>query len=825
MRRLFIPCLLLLLFLLQEKAVLAADELGAEISYSCTDADSSHFLIQVTRYYACSSSPGIQAPVIDISGSCGSPVAPGNWQTSGLVEVTPICPGIATICNGQASPILDGVSALVYSRKYDFSGLGCDDFMISYYSCCRPATLQNGAAGEGLFVQAGPLDPFLCNHAPEFLYPPVILLDTATEAFVALGANDPDGDSLAYQLVSCMDTFGTANSYLTRFSATQPLDTNWTVRLDNRTGNIHFLPKPGAPPVKGTLCVEMREYRAGQLISKYVRDIMVEAVSVMPEQPSPSLPTLLPPDADSVWGGTWLGPNIVRASIGEPVIFELDVNDAENDSTTQISWTRNIPELEFYEDGVDATQRKDIFYGKNPTIEVKYIPTSKGRKFFGVRLNDTAWCGLANIRDFTFGIDIRDTSFLAAFDSDTLFICMGDTLNLSPNIYGIPSAGPLDYQWTSGPRNAVYQVFTPGTYEVLVRDTFGLNESFERQSKASVVVAYAPYCVWPGDADNDGVANNFDVLAIGLGYGQTGPSRSDQGIDWSGKQATPWGDTTALGGLEVVYANTNGDGIINADDTLAISQNYGLSHLKGGSNHGIPLFLYTPQTFTHVGASVSVFVVLGLDTLLADSVYGLAFSVAYDNSLVDSASAHFMVDSTWLGDPASDLFSMQKDLFLDGQIDIGISRNNHQTRTGYGQIARLDIVMVDDIFDKRKLVDTLILRIENVRMINARGQEIPVEVEGEVQIAVDDVNSILPPLPPGSLRLFPNPTKNHLNIEVNTTEEVDIYVYSLEGREMLSLKHVRGKKQIDLSHLNAGMYLLRASNSQGQIHKKIILSE
>ena len=347
MRRLIYTSLCLLFFLVQGKQMLATDELGAEIRYECVDPDSAHYLIEVTRYYACSAGINATPPVIAISSSCSQPVPRGSWQTAGMVDVTPICPGIATICNGGASPILDGVEALRYTRVYDFSGagIGCDDYIISFYGCCRPSDLSSGAAGEGLYVTAGPLDPALCNSAPEFLFPPVIVLDTATEAHVALGANDPDGDSLAYDLVSCLDTFGTANTYLAGFSAANPLGTNWTVDIDSLTGNLNFIHSPGGS-VKASLAVEMREYRAGVLIGTYVRDITAEAVPTIPAQPSANLPTLLPPDVDSVWGGTWLSDRVVSASIGEPVVFELDVFDQENDST-YVTWTQNIPGMEF----------------------------------------------------------------------------------------------------------------------------------------------------------------------------------------------------------------------------------------------------------------------------------------------------------------------------------------------------------------------------------------------------------------------------------------------------------------------------------------------
>ncbi|MEL7192773.1 MAG: hypothetical protein AAFO96_10070, partial [Bacteroidota bacterium] len=38
--------------------------------------------------------------------------------------------------------------------------------------------------------------------------------------------------------------------------------------------------------------------------------------------------------------------------------------------------------------------------------------------------------------------------------------------------------------------------------------------------------------VWPGDANSDLVADNVDLLAIGLYYGSTGPTRTNASNNW-----------------------------------------------------------------------------------------------------------------------------------------------------------------------------------------------------------------------------------------------------------------------------------------------------
>jgi PKD repeat protein len=76
--------------------------------------------------------------------------------------------------------------------------------------------------------------------------------------------------------------------------------------------------------------------------------------------------------------------------------------------------------------------------------------------------------------------------------------------------------------------------------------------------------------VYPGDCNNDGVVNEFDVLPLGMFYGMTGPRRDSLGEEtgWGPKQAVEWSDRRAT------YADADGNGLIDADDLLIIALNW-----------------------------------------------------------------------------------------------------------------------------------------------------------------------------------------------------------------------------------------------------------
>ncbi|MCK4858184.1 MAG: PKD domain-containing protein [candidate division Zixibacteria bacterium] len=83
--------------------------------------------------------------------------------------------------------------------------------------------------------------------------------------------------------------------------------------------------------------------------------------------------------------------------------------------------------------------------------------------------------------------------------------------------------------------------------------------------------------VYPGDCNNDGLVNEIDILPIGVFYGLTGPSRDQfaENTTWGAKQALPWDDP------RVVYADADGDGVVDENDVTIVATNWGSSHSWG----------------------------------------------------------------------------------------------------------------------------------------------------------------------------------------------------------------------------------------------------
>ena len=60
-------------------------------------------------------------------------------------------------------------------------------------------------------------------------------------------------------------------------------------------------------------------------------------------------------------------------------------------------------------------------------------------------------------------------------------------------------------------------------------------------------IGWSQLLVWPGDANNDGIVNNLDLLNLGLGFGRQGNPRDTISITWRQWQVQPWTDSLPLG--------------------------------------------------------------------------------------------------------------------------------------------------------------------------------------------------------------------------------------------------------------------------------------
>lgn len=321
--------------------------------------------------------------------------------------------------------------------------------------------------------------------------------------------------------------------------------------------------------------------------------------------------------------------------------------------------------------------------------------------------------------------------------------------------------------------------------------------------------------VWPGDANNDLNCNLYDILPIGLGFGSSGPVRSGASLAWVAQPATDW-TQTFVSGMNYKYADTDGDGAITWNDTIAIGLNYGQNHparLSPPTTSAAIGNLYLVANRDTVGPTdnMQVEVRLGQRTQPVPGIYGVAFRLAFNPLVIDPSSSQLaFLPASGLGTQGSDLMTFVRPNWSAGYIDAAAVRIDQANASSDSTIALFDVVIIDNV-SARTVCN---FELTGVRAITQAG------IYQQLNTYADsvDVNSLPTGLstidPRSGIRLFPNPATTE--IQWVAKEAVNsIRITDRLGRTQLFLTLDGNTRQLSVVSLPAGYYFVTFQTSSG----------
>lgn len=336
-------------------------------------------------------------------------------------------------------------------------------------------------------------------------------------------------------------------------------------------------------------------------------------------------------------------------------------------------------------------------------------------------------------------------------------------------------------------------------------------------------------CVWPGDCNDDNLVDHTDLLPIGLGYGINGTTRANASLNFNCQPHFNWNLSTPVTNIDYKHSDTDGSSLINDDDTLAIVQNWGLSHLRPEVPVYEPhLFSFTPGNGIMVeygnanpGDWVNLNVVMGDQSNVVDSAYGLAFTIFYDATMIDQQSVQFFVDSSWLGNPASDLIYLARDQYNFAQLKVAITRKDHQNRSGQGKFASIRFKVNSQALGTL-LSKNLIMGVGQIQLIDK--DENSIYIEGKPSyVVVSQPQTAVSISEQGNVQIYPNPSRDWLQIDSDRAFETFEIVDAL-GR-CIKNGQIHIDKKIPVGGIQAGFYYLRIQGSGQSFSKRIQIVE
>ena len=338
--------------------------------------------------------------------------------------------------------------------------------------------------------------------------------------------------------------------------------------------------------------------------------------------------------------------------------------------------------------------------------------------------------------------------------------------------------------------------------------------------------------VFPGDADNNGKADLNDVLSVGLGYDSSGLPRPNASNNWQGQLAFDW--TGELNGVNYKHFDCDGDGEVDYHDVNSII-------LNGAPMPGVTLLSNPALPPVYLNLSQDTIVItdgspseltISADLMIGNGqapVYDLAgFTVAldYPGDLVNKPAIVDYYDNSMLGS-SNELLWAANDFSNVHQLDMAFVRNDQTAKSGYGKVAKVDIIIDDIIYLRTEKFIEVPITIKSIKGIDALGNVKDLAVKNGGAVTVVFVNNTtvgtLNPAIQDKVNVYPSPASSEISIEMKDLHPNRLEVYDLLAQKVFETNDVsKNILQIDVKTWTTGHYILKVYSDEGLIVKKII---
>jgi hypothetical protein len=330
--------------------------------------------------------------------------------------------------------------------------------------------------------------------------------------------------------------------------------------------------------------------------------------------------------------------------------------------------------------------------------------------------------------------------------------------------------------------------------------------------------------VYPGDANNNGIANHVDLLQLGLQYNVTGPSRNVfPNTVWVGDTAVPWGGPAFL---DPGYADCDGNGIVDSLDVNAIVQNFGLTHggavgqdsnsFGGTSAPHLQLEIGIDSIFVQGTTQLALNINLGSNIIPVDSIYGFAFTIDFDPGIIDQLSFAFAPNSFAL-DSGRSLRFVRIDTTL-GKIYVAATNIDHVNRMGAGTIATIGMVMDDDIRITGNW--NLLFTPSALLAYSASGATIPIFPQADsLQITTGRPAPSIP-----GLDIYPNPAHDRVSVSSTQFPIKKVLLLDAQGRYLVqNISPNPNLVTLNTDQLPQGCYFLEVHVQDRILRRKLVI--
>lgn len=396
---------------------------GGNITYECIGND--QYIITLTLFEDCGTNFIANAPEnITVTNDCGitglTTIALPNviFQE----EVSQLCGAQLPFseCNGGAMP---GIYMHQWMDTITLPA-DCDSWVFAYSSCCR--NNSTNAVGTDAYYWETVLNSSTapCNSSPTVTTQMIPYVCVNQPVLYNLGIYEPDGNTLAYSLVSAATDASNIINYAGGYSGALPIP---GVTINSVTGDLDFTPTIVGNYIFAVLVEEFDSN--GNLVGSLVQDFQFEVINC-PSNTNPVEPTGI---TNYTGDGMMLSSNEIEVCPGDDFCFQLEFTDLNPGDSIFIS-----SNLDVAMPGATFTQ---LTWGSPAIAEICWTATTTVPSNTSVVFNarDNA-CPMFGITFFPLNVFINP----GVYAGPDVTLCAGDTTDLF-------ATGGTAFTWASLP--------------------------------------------------------------------------------------------------------------------------------------------------------------------------------------------------------------------------------------------------------------------------------------------------------------------------------------------------------------------------------------
>lgn len=361
-------------------------------------------------------------------------------------------------------------------------------------------------------------------------------------------------------------------------------------------------------------------------------------------------------------------------------------------------------------------------------------------------------------------------------------------------------------------------------------------------SLTALPLAAQPIVMFPGDANNDGVANQYDLLPIGVAYGQEGFPRPGASPEWVPQfHPQQWPVKLPVSGVNLGFCDSDGNGLIDSLDVDAIALNF-----DSMQNEALPppVPYVLPDTCFSCPCP-DLLITFDRDTaLINDTFYailtlryptgldpavgalGIAFNLQYDpQNIKDSLTKVF--PDTMPGDllfvAATSTLARFWRAVPPGNIGFGAAGKGANALWFTRPLGAVELVVEDMII--RSTADEFWMEAADFLILNAGEQAICLgKVEVDTIVLFDPLSAVRGPEDgEDGITVFPNPATRWLSVESPEWPVEKIECFSMSGARLeAGWSGFSYAVTLSLDSLPAGVFLVKIQSANGISVKKLV---